>query len=53
MDSPDLKTPDFYINRELSLLEFNQRVLAQALDEASILPFQPGRWSTSRGGKGV
>ena len=33
MDSPDLKTPDFYINRELSLLEFNQRVLAQALDE--------------------
>ena len=27
MDSPDLKTPDFYINRELSLLEFNQRVL--------------------------
>jgi polyphosphate kinase len=34
MDSPDLKTPDFYINRELSLLEFNQRVLAQALDES-------------------
>ena len=33
MDLPDLKTPDFYINRELSLLEFNQRVLAQALDE--------------------
>ena len=33
MDSPDLKTPDFYINRELSLLEFNQRVLAQAMDE--------------------
>jgi len=34
MDSPDLKTPDFYINRELSLLEFNQRVLAQAHDES-------------------
>ncbi len=34
MDSPDLKTPDFYINRELSLLEFNQRVLAQALDDS-------------------
>jgi len=33
MDYPDLKAPDFYINRELSLLEFNQRVLAQALDE--------------------
>ena len=33
MDSPDLKTPDFYINRELSLLEFNQRVLAQAMDD--------------------
>lgn len=29
----DLTNPDFYINRELSHLAFNQRVLAQALDE--------------------
>jgi len=29
----NLKTPEFYINRDLSLLEFNKRVLAQALDE--------------------
>ena len=30
----NLKAPEHYINRELSLLEFNQRVLAQALDES-------------------
>ncbi len=29
----DLSTPELYINRELSLLEFNDRVLAQAKDE--------------------
>lgn len=29
----DLTLPELYINRELSLLEFNERVLAQALDE--------------------
>ena len=29
----DLQNPEFYINRELSLLEFNKRVLAQAKDE--------------------
>ena len=29
----DLKRPDLYLNRELSLLEFNRRVLAQARDE--------------------
>jgi polyphosphate kinase len=32
MDAPNLTQPDLYINRELSLLEFNQRVLAQARD---------------------
>lgn len=37
MSTPDLNNPDFYINRELSLLEFNRRVLAQALDEATPL----------------
>ena len=33
MDQPDLRSADHYINRELSLLEFNERVLAQAMDE--------------------
>ncbi len=33
MDQPDLRSADHYINRELSLLEFNERVLAQALDD--------------------
>jgi len=32
MDQPDLRSSEHYINRELSLLEFNERVLAQALD---------------------
>ncbi len=34
MDAPDLKTADYYINRELSFLEFNERVLALALDRS-------------------
>jgi len=33
MNNPDLTSPELYLNRELSLLEFNWRVLAQALDE--------------------
>ena len=33
MDAPDLKAPSCYINRELSFLEFNHRVLALAFDD--------------------
>jgi len=33
----DLKSPEFYLNREMSLLEFNRRVLEQALDETTPL----------------
>ena len=36
MDAPDLKAPQHYINRELSFLEFNQRVLDQAFDELAV-----------------
>ncbi|MDN3518615.1 polyphosphate kinase 1 [Aquisalimonas lutea] len=32
MDTPDLKHPDLYINRHLSMLEFTDRVLDQARD---------------------
>jgi len=37
MDAVDLKQPGLYINRELSLLEFNRRVLEQARDERNPL----------------
>ena len=37
MDTFDLRQPDLYFNRELSLLEFNARVLEQALDERTPL----------------
>ena len=32
VDAPNLKLPDYYINRELAQLEFNLRVLEQAKD---------------------
>lgn len=34
MDTPNINAPDNFISRELSLLEFNRRVLAQAEDPA-------------------
>ena len=37
MDTIDLTRPELYINRELSLLAFNERVLEQAKDEATPL----------------
>ena len=37
VDDINLKLPEFYSNRELSLLEFNRRVIAQAMDQATPL----------------
>ena len=37
MDKINLKLPELYINRELSLLEFNRRVFEQAKDEKNPL----------------
>ena len=34
METDPLNNPELYINRELSLLEFNRRVLAQAKDDS-------------------
>lgn len=34
LDTPNLKLPEYFINRELSALEFNQRVLHQVKDPA-------------------
>ena len=36
-ESIDLSTPSLYINRDMSLLEFQRRVLAEALDECNPL----------------
>lgn len=37
MEKVNLKLPEYYINRELSLLEFNRRVIEQAEDKANPL----------------
>ncbi|MCS4503721.1 Polyphosphate kinase [wastewater metagenome] len=37
MDTPDLRSPELYFNRQLSLLEFNRRVLEQSRDTTNPL----------------
>ena len=48
--SLSLDNPDFYINRELSHLQFNQRVLAQALDDVHRLSSAPIWMNSSKSG---
>lgn len=36
MTQKDFKKPEYYFNRELSLLKFQERVLAQAKDENTL-----------------
>ena len=36
-DGIDLSDPEYYLNRELSKLEFNDRVLSEALDDSNPL----------------
>ena len=36
-DGLDLSAPEYYLNRELSKLEFNERALHEALDERNPL----------------
>ena len=37
VSAPNLNHPTYYINRELSWLEFNRRVMHEALDESNPL----------------
>ncbi|MFZ6019214.1 MAG: hypothetical protein ACOYXO_06330, partial [Chloroflexota bacterium] len=37
VEAIDLKNPALYINRELSMLEFQRRVLEEAMDESNPL----------------
>ena len=37
MDTVNLSQPELYINRELSMLQFNRRVLEQAKDPSTPL----------------
>src|SRR5437667_131417 len=41
--APDLDDPRLYLNRELDLLSFQERVLEEAKDPRTPLAFDPGR----------